>query len=199
MLRFIRRLLGSDVAAVDDRRRDEAELVIRRSSRSRERRASEAYFDSMSRMQAAASSRDYEGAARLVRENLQHVPEWVKETRQDYGSFDIRSIPTLQQGGTILALVGDEESLTRMRDIVASSPELEPWLETVERHQHDRWLFESVLKLVATQPNCLQTAVKGLIGREDGRRVANVVTYLDKAGKIRRVKAGRTYRLLPPG
>ena len=153
MFRFIRRLLGSDVAAVDDRCRDEAELVIRRSSRSRERRTSEAYFDSMSRMQAAVSSRDYEGAARLVRENLQYLPEWVKEWRQDYGSFDIRSIPALQQGGTILALVGDEEGLTRMRDVVASSPELEPWLEAVERHQYDRRLFESVLKLVAGRPN----------------------------------------------
>ena len=198
MLRFIRRLLGR-ASAVDDRHRDDAELVIRRSSRSPERRASEAYFDSMSRMQAAVSSRDYEGAARLVCENLQYLPEWVKEWRQDCGSFDIRSIPALEQGGTILALVGDEQGLTQMRDIVAASPELEPWLEAVDRHHEDRRLFESVLKLVVARPNCLQTEIKGLIGEEDGRRVANVVAYLDKAGKIRRVKAGRTYRLLPAG
>ncbi len=153
----------------------------------------------MSRMQAAVSSRDYEGAARLVCENLQYLPEWVKEWRQDCGSFDIRSIPALEQGGTILALVGDEQGLTQMRDIVAASPELEPWLEAVDRHHEDRRLFESVLKLVVARPNCLQTEIKGLIGEEDGRRVANVVAYLDKAGKIRRVKAGRTYRLLPAG
>ena len=129
----------------------------------------------------------------------QSFPKWVKETRQDYGSFEIPSIPALQQGGTILALVGDDEGLARMRDIVASSPELEPWLEVVERHQDDRQLFESVLKLVIAQPNCQQNEVKGLIGEEDGRRVANVITYLDKAGKIQRVRSGRTYKLLPPG
>jgi hypothetical protein len=34
-----------------------------------------------------------------VRENLDNIPDWVNETRREYGSFDIRNIPTLQQGG----------------------------------------------------------------------------------------------------
>lgn len=198
MFRFIRRLFRNEIAAADSRRADDAELVVHRSSRSRERRVSDAYFDTMSRMQAAVSNRDYKGAAQLVRENLQYLPDWVKETRREYGSFDIGSIPTLQQGGTVLALVGDDEGLARMRKIVASVPDLEAWAEEVERHQHDRRLFEAILELVAAQPNCLQTDVKGLICEEDGRRVANLLWYLDKAGKIVRVKAGRTYRLLPP-
>ena len=152
----------------------------------------------MSRMQAAISGRDYQAAARLVRENLQHIPAWVKETRRDYGSFDIRSIPALQQGGTILGVVGDSEGLARMQEIVSSIPELEPWAEAVARHQGDRRLLQSIMQLVAARPNCLQTEVKELIGEEDGRRVANLLAYLDKAGRIRRVKAGRTYRILPP-
>ena len=75
MLRFLRRLFGSDVAAVGDLRRDKGELVMRRSSRSRERTASEAYFESMSRMQEAISRRDYQAAARLVHENLRYIPK----------------------------------------------------------------------------------------------------------------------------
>ena len=89
--------------------------------------ASDRYFESMSQMQAALSKRDYETAAELVRENLRWIPEWVKETVQDYGSFHIRSNPALQQGGTILALLNDQEGLTRMSEIVASVAELEPW------------------------------------------------------------------------
>ena len=85
-----------------------------------------------------------------------------------------------------------------MQEIVASIPELEPWAETVERHQGDRRLLKSIMQLVAARPNCLQTEVKELVGEEDGRRVANLLAYLDKAGRIRRVKAGRTYRILPP-
>ena len=197
MLGFIKWLLGSDIAGDDDRRDGKEEPVIHPASLSREHRNSDIYFASMSRLQAAVSKRDYEGAARLVRENLKYVPQWVKETRRDYGSFDIRSIPALEQGGTMLALSGDEEGLAGMLAIVASLPELEPWIEEVERHQENLRLFKSIQELVAAQPNCLQTEVKGLIGEEDGRRVANLLTYLDKAGRIRRIKEGRTYRLLP--
>ena len=195
MFRFIRRLFGIDVTAVDRRRSAEGRPAIVRSG---DDRVSDAYFDSMSRMQKALSNRDYPSAAQFVRENLQQVPAWVKETRREYRSFDISSIPALQQGGTVLALLGDDEGLARMREIVGSLPELEPWTEEVERHQHDRRLFKSIMELVAAQPNCLQTQVKGLIGEADGRRVANLLAYLDKAGKIRRVKAGRTHRLLLP-
>ena len=199
MLRFLRWIFGNDVAEVENRRVDEAKPVVHPSSRSRQNRVSDVYFDSMSRMRAAISNRDYQGAAALVHENLGVIPEWVKETRRDYGSFDIRSIPALEQGGTMLALLGDEEGLARMRRIVASSPELEPWTEEVERHRQDLRLCKSLEALVATRRNCLQSEVKELIGAEDGRRVANLLSYLDKAGKIRRVKAGRTYRILPSG
>jgi len=149
-------------------------------------------------MQAAVSNRDYEGAARLVRENLRYIPDWVKENCIEYGSFDISSIPALEQGGTVLALIGDEEGLARMHEIVASVPELEPWSEQVELHQRDRRLFEAILAAVTANPNCLQTEIKELVGEADGRRMANLLLYLDKAGKIVRVKVGRTYRLLPP-
>ncbi|MCI0430651.1 MAG: J domain-containing protein [Rhodospirillales bacterium] len=198
MLRFFKRLFGNDAAGNKNQRDNGSELFIQRLSRSHEGHVSDAYFDTMTRMQTAVSSRDFKGAARLVRKNLQHIPDWVKETRRDYGSFDISSIPALQQGGTVLALVGDEEGLSRMREIVASVPELEPWIKEVERHQNDRLLFMAILNAVATHPNCLQTQVKDLVGVPDGHRVANLISYLGKAGKIVRIKADRTHRLLPP-
>ena len=197
MLRLIKQLFGSDNKTLATERDDATHQVVR-SSRPRARKASDAYFDSMQRMQRAVSNRDFESAARHVRQNLRHVKGWVEESRHEHGSFDIPSIPTLQQGGTVLALVGDNKGLVRMQEIVASLEELEPWAEAVEQHLGDRRLFADILKLVASQPNCLQTDVKGLIGEEDGRRVANLISYLDKAGKIVRVKSGRTYRLLMP-
>lgn len=198
MLRFIKRIFGNHTAAANSQRADKTELVIDSSSRSQDHRASDAYFDTMSRMQAAISNRNYADAAQLVHENLQHLPAWVKETRRDYGSFDISSIPALQQGGTVLALVGDAEGLARMLEIVTSVPELEPWAEKVERHQCDCQLFEAIQDVVTAQPDCLQTDVKVLIDEQDGHRVANLLWYLEKAEKIVRVKEGRTYRLFPP-
>ena len=198
MLRIIKRMFGNDEAAVDSRRAHETDLAVHHSFHSREHRISDAYFNTMSRMQAAVSNRDYKGAALLVRENLQYIPDWVKETSREYGSFDIGSIPALQQGGTVLALVGDTEGLVWMHEIVTSVPDLEPWAKEMERHHHDHRLFEAIQHVVAAQPNCLQTEVKGLVGEQDGHRIANLLWYLDKAGKIVRIKTGRTYRLLPP-
>ena len=198
MLGFIRRLFGTDTGAGHRQRHDREETLVDLSLDSSPIRVSDRYFDSMGRMQASLSKREYGTAAELARENLRWIPEWVKETVQDYGSFHIRSIPALEQGGTILALLNDQEGLARMREVVASASELEPWAEKVERHRQDRRLFGSIQDLVAARPNCLQTEVKGLIGEQDGRRVARLISYLEKAGRIVRVKAGRTYRLLSP-
>ena len=197
MLRFLRWLVGNEDDTRGSQPRAEVDVVVPASG-SHDRGVSDAYFKTMQRMQAAVSSRDFEGAARHVRKNLQYLTPWVKEFRSEHRSFDISSIPALQQGGTVLALVGDDKGLARMREIVASAHELEPWVEVVARHRRDRKLFADILELVFAQPNCLQTDVKGLVGEEDGRRVGNLISYLEKAGKIVRVKSGRTYRLLPP-
>ena len=197
MLRLIKQLFGGDKKAIATERDDATQRVVR-SSRPRTPNASDAYFDSMQRMQRAVSNRNFESAALHAHQNLRYITSWVKESRRECGSFDIPSIPALQQGGTVLALVGDDKGLARMQEIVASLEELEPWAEVVEQHLGDRRLFADILNLVASQPSCLQTDVKGLIGEEDGRRVANLISYLDKAGKSVRVKSGRTFRLLLP-
>ena len=180
------------------RKNSTEDLIVERELWSKKNSVSDAYFRTMEKIREAISKRDYEKAGQLTRENMEYIPSFVKETCTEYRSFGISSIPALQQGGTILALLNDNEGLARMREIVASSPELLPWVENVERHQHDLHLFRAILNAVEKHPNCLQTEVKGLVGETDGRRVANLISYLDKAGKIVRVKSGRSYRLLPP-
>ena len=138
-------------------------------------------------------------AAKLARRNLGHIPGWVEETCHQYGSLGVSSIPVLQQGGTVLALVGDESGLTQMRDIVFSTPELEPWIENVAQHEDSLRLFQAIQDAVTAHPNCLQPEVKELVGESDGRRVANLISYLEKGGKITRTKKGRTYKLISTG
>lgn len=122
MSRLIKWLFGPSTSRDEPQRRT-TDIVPEYTPRSGGRRASDAYFSTMAQMQAAISKRDYEGAARFVRENLQYISDWVRETRSQFGSFDIRSIPSIEQGGTVLALLGDDEGLARMREIVASVPE----------------------------------------------------------------------------
>jgi hypothetical protein len=153
----------------------------------------------MAQMQEAISKREFDRAARLARENLRQIPNWVKETRREYGRFDIQSIPAIQQGGTILALNCDDDALAEMQRLVASMPDLEPWAAQVTQHAEDRRLFPAILDAIQTNPGCLQTDIKTFVALQDGHRIANLISYLEKAGKIIRIKEGRSYKLLIPG
>ena len=188
MLRFIKRRLSSG--------KDDSDQVSNQRVALHGKRASDLYFETMSAMQAAISSRHYEAAARLVRENLSYIPQWVMETRRQYGSFDIPSIPSLDQGGKILALTGDDEGISEMASIVGSVPELEGWTSKVDQHRYDLALFEKITAAVEANPRCLQTDLKTLVVENDGRRIANLVSYLEKSGALVRIRDGRTYRLL---
>ena len=193
---FFKRLFGVTTTKDERPPRKTVELAPRKAPRSGPSRSGDAYFDTLMQLQNEISKREYEKAGQSVRQNLDHLPGWVKEYRREFGSFKISSIPALEQGGTVLALLGDDTELDRMHEIVTSVPELQPWVEGVARHRDDRRLFQEISRVVVAHPNCLQTAVKKLVGEADGRRVANLISYLEKSGRIARVKTGRTYRLL---
>ena len=157
------------------------------------------YYDAMGKTQGAIARHDYDAAAQSVRESLKFIPGWVSATVHEYGRFDISSIPAIEQGGRVLALVGDDVGLTEMRAIIAKTPALEPWAERAEQHGKDRVMFDRILDAIAESPGCLQTDLKARLGETDGSNIAVLVSYLEKAGKLARVKSGKTYQLVLPG
>ena len=149
------------------------------------------YFETMGRMLEAISNRDYATAATLARENLDELPALVRSTKREYGSFDLQGIPGLEQGGTMLALAGDREALTKMMRVVGSLPELSPWKEEPERHLENLDLFAKISSGIAENPGRLQSSFKELVGVADGQQsCANLISWLEKAGRIRRVRQG---------
>ena len=162
------------------------------------RKAGDAYFDAMHHLEAALDRRDYAGAAPQVHESLQWLPGWVRELRAERRRFDVQVIHALERGGTALALIGDREGLAEMRRVVESEPELEPWLKRVRQHEIAVRIVPQIEDLTKTRPVCLQSEMKGLLGVDDGPLVGRLIQYLEKAGRIARVRTGRTWRLLPP-
>lgn len=160
---------------------------------------SDAYFATMAQMQAAISTHQYDLAARLARENLGQLAGFVRACSAEFGSFSISSIPCLQQGGTMLALAGDEAGLAEMEIVVHSIPELAPWLGVVGRHIEDRRMLSAIVRAVTVHPNCLQTDISGFVGATDGAHIANLIAYLEKGGRFVRLKEGPTYRLVLAG
>ena len=131
----------------------------------------------------------YKKSGWLVRQNLERI----------FSSNFLRlniDLTKWNKDGTILALLGDDQGLARMREIATSVPALKPLVKAVDQHQKDRHLFQAILDAVATYPLCLQTEVKTLVGETDGRKVARLIANLEKAGKIVRMRLGRTYMLL---
>ena len=158
-----------------------------------------AYYRASELLEKALRERDYERAALQVRKNLALIPRWLRELRRDrvYRTV-IHSVPELERGGIVLALVGDAKGIARMRRLVTSEPELAPWAERVERHDLACRLVPEIENLVRTRPGCLQREMKRRLGAEDGRLVVLLIEYLERAGRITRVRAHRTWRLFPP-
>ena len=159
-----------------------------------------AYYRASDLLEKALRERDYERAALQVRKNLALIPRWLRELRRDrvYRTV-IHSVPELERGGIVLALAGDAKGIARMRRLVATEPELAPWAARVERHDLARRLVPEIENLVRTDPGCLQREMKRRLGAEDGRLVVLLIEYLERAGRITRVRAHRTWQLFPPG
>ena len=165
----------------------------------RPKKMSDQYFESMDELLTAIRSRDYATAAQNVRENLESIPSWIVEMRQNLEPFRIKSIPAFEQGGTILALVRDRDSILRMAEIISSYEELHPWQEKITAHLSDLVVAKAIEDTVLANPHCLQTELKGLLQHSDGHQIAKLVSYLAKSERISRIRQGRTYRLLPAG
>lgn len=203
MLRFLKDLFGHSgsptrgasspspavSAQTDQRVSDDRSIAIQGAS------GGTTYFETMGRMLEAMSNRDYATAAALARKNLDELPALVRSTKREYGSFDLQGIPGLEQGGTMLALAGDREAVTQMLRVVGSLPDLAPWKDEPERHLENLDLFAKISSAIASNPGCLQSTFKEIVGVDDGRRVSTLISWLEKAGRIRRVRKGSTYAL----
>lgn len=152
--------------------------------------ASRSYYDSMEKMNQAIVRARYTEAVPLIRTNLEHLTKFVEST-VDQNDRVPPSIPVLEQGGRILALMGDSDGLRRMREIVTGTKGIDWFLSDVDRHERDMEMFQSIRQAVRDNPRCLQSDVKILIGEPDGRRVATLIGYLEKSREITKIREGR--------
>lgn len=157
------------------------------------------YFSTMHAMQEAISAQNYARGAALAKENVSLIPSFVQSTMREHKRFDIRSIPGLEAGGTMLALAGDHSGIEEMKRVTQSLPQLSPWTSAIDEHLHDMALFEAIEGAIRENPGCLQPSVKKLVGVTDGRRVATLIAWLEKADRVTRRKKGSTYELFLPG
>ena len=156
------------------------------------------YFSELERLTAAVSAKEYHAAAAAARASLPFLRQWLEDPRGDGKRLDIR-IPALSQGGTMMALIGDLDGLTELRDLVFEHEFLDAYRDEAEEHFVHRDLFNQIRDVIRDKPGVLQNGMKTELGIEDGRLASRLVSYLEKSGEVRRAKKGKTYALYLAG
>ncbi len=153
------------------------------------------YFTLMAALQQEITARNYEQAQRHALEALDHVPGFVDETLLDGQTFNIQSIPPLEMGGLVFAMLDDRAGIERIERVAASRDQLAHWQDIYTKHKESRTLFRAIEQVVAAKPGVLQNELKHEMGRTDGRRISTLIDWLEKACRIRREPSGKTYAL----
>lgn len=155
--------------------------------------ATDKYFQTMQKWVAAKISGNYELIADITLKNVKTIPKFIEEQIEDYGSFGVKSIPALQHGALILALLGRKEELIIIKNIIDDVPELTPWILKIDQQIENVDLFKRIVDVITKNNTIIQSEIKNLVGCNDGHRVANLVYWLEKTGKIVRIKKEGTY------
>lgn len=133
-------------------------------------------------------------ALRAALSNMRRVRALVAETTREYGRFDLGSIPPIETGVTLAAVLGDMSAMQKIRGLVESIPELTPWVAVVEQGERDLASVCTILSLVSTEPGTVQSTL-GKRTAIDGHRASNLSYHLAQAGRLRREKVGASYQL----
>lgn len=152
----------------------------------------QAYFSELHALQESISDRRYQDAATATRNSLPLIRMWLEDPRGNGTRLSL-NMPALSQGGTMLAITGDQKGLAMLHDLVSEFDHLEEYRAVAEKHLAAIGLFDSIRKTVAAQPGILQNKIKSKVGAEDGRLVSNLISWLEKASEISRAKNGKTH------
>lgn len=124
--------------------------------------------------------------------SLPKIPALIKETKREYGSFDLKSIPAIEIGLNFWAVFENKAKLTQVQILVNQYPDLEPWTKNVNESFETLDLVCKIIELLK-KSSVKQNEIKSIIGQTDGKKVSNVIYYLDLIGKVEKVKNGNTY------
>jgi len=155
------------------------------------------YYTLLEAMRAAREGGDDRRVLQLVRESLELLPDLVTGTVREFGAFDLRAIPAIDEGALQLAIAGDRKTVDGLRRLLTEHPELSPWRDRVEEAVAAGALAERILDVVTTRPGIGQRELPRLLGDATKERVREVCYWLARLGRLRREPEGRSYTLWP--
>lgn len=154
------------------------------------------YFDLLNKV-TENKSNNPDAAFMAAQMSLGYLKALIEDTRKEFGTFDLTSIPALEFFGEYSAIRGYEGQLKNAVDLIDHFPDLAPWKQQSERWGQLLGARRLILSHVSKSPGCIQSELYENLGidPEIGR---TVVYYLSNYGEIQREKSGRTYKLRVP-
>lgn len=146
---------------------------------------------------------DYARAIRAARATYEILPAVVRQWKREYGRFDINTSHAVHTAPELMAAMEDRDGIRELRAVLESVKDLRDWLPSAERAEADVEVVPQIMALVRADPGILQSTLKTRIpsdaASEPGTRASNLAAWLEKAGRIQRVKKGSSYQLYPAG
>lgn len=152
------------------------------------------YYEELDLADSLRKSGRAREALQAATTNITRVPSLVAENLREYGNFAIGSIPPIEVGLTLAAILGEGPTLQWIRTMVDSIPELSRWREVVARAEQDFESVRAIRQLVSQEPGVVQSTLGKRLGI-DGRRASDLCARLAQAGLMRREKTGSKYLL----
>lgn len=153
------------------------------------------YWEPLDNIKDWQSKKNYTKMLSCCEKSLPLLHCLVKDTKREYGSFDISSIPAIEVGCRYWAALGKRNKLLIVKDIVSKIPELnEGWGAFVESSFSDADLSEKIQEYIRENPGFPQNKM-GKALNVSGRDTSRLLKTLENLNKIRRIKSGKTYKL----
>lgn len=152
------------------------------------------YYEHISEPDTMRKAGNARGALQLAMSMLDLVSPLIRETKRQYGTFDLHSIPPLECACVLAAIRQDHDALRTIRALIEREPDLAPWTDVIDHAESDAVVVRHIRHHLATNPGSLQSHLGKQLG-DDGNNIGRLVRYLVEDGQLRREPAGRTYAL----
>jgi len=140
-------------------------------------------------------ARRFEDVLSAVQETIPLYKDLVQKTKREYGAFDIQTSIAVDKGAKVAAALGRNDILKSMESTLRQISETGKCADDVAKLIEDSTIGNRIVQLVEQHPGLVQRELKAVLLAADQSRISNICYWLEKVGRVRREKEGKSYKL----
>jgi hypothetical protein len=156
------------------------------------------YFALSEVITRAKSAGNFPEAVKAARDTYEILPAVVQEWMEDGGIVPSVS-NAVHTAPALMAVLENEDAIAHLRRTLQGCEPLHGWLGAGDQAQADLALVKRLMAEITRDAGLAQSSLKKQLGLANASRASQLVAWLEKGGRLFRVKSGSTYRLYPAG